>query len=215
MLLQPLVENAVVHGIAEHPGACELEVRCALRGDRLVDPRQRRRRRRARRAATRSSRRASACATSGSGSSSSTGADHSFVFDSAPGRGARVTIDVPASPCAAAGAARLTLRVVIVDDEPLAREGVALYLEAHADVAVVASCENGSEAIRAIREHSPDLVLLDVKMPGLTGFDVIEAIGVQQMPPVIFLTAYEDYALRAFRVGRRRLSAEADRCDAA
>ena len=94
----------------------------------------------------------------------------------------------------------MTLRVLIVDDEPLARDGVALYLKAHADVSVVGFCENGSEAIRAIREHSPDLVLLDVKMPGLTGFDVIESIGVDRMPPVIFLTAYEDYALRAFRV---------------
>ena len=94
----------------------------------------------------------------------------------------------------------MTLRVLIVDDEPLARDGVALYLEAHPDVVIVAACENGSEAIRAIREHSPDLVLLDIKMPGLTGFDVIESIGVQRMPPVIFLTAYEDYALRAFRV---------------
>jgi two-component system, LytTR family, response regulator len=94
----------------------------------------------------------------------------------------------------------VTLRVLIVDDEPLARDGVELYLRAHADVAIVAACENGSEAIRAIREHSPDLVLLDVKMPGLTGFDVIESIGAERMPPVIFLTAYEDHALRAFRV---------------
>jgi two-component system LytT family response regulator len=93
----------------------------------------------------------------------------------------------------------LTLRVLIVDDEPLARDGVELYLKAHADVTLVAACENGSQAIRAIREHAPDLVLLDVKMPGLTGFDVIESIGAERMPPVIFLTAYEDYALRAFR----------------
>ncbi len=79
-------------------------------------------------------------------------------------------------------------------------EGVALYLEAHPDIEIVASCASGSEAIRLIRERAPDLVLLDVKMPGLSGFDVIESIGVEQMPPVIFLTAYEDYALRAFRV---------------
>jgi two-component system LytT family response regulator len=90
--------------------------------------------------------------------------------------------------------------VLIVDDEPLARDGVALYLKAHPDISVVGASENGSEAIRAIREHSPDLVLLDVKMPGLTGFDVIESIGVERMPPVIFLTAYADYAVRAFRV---------------
>lgn len=94
----------------------------------------------------------------------------------------------------------MSLRLVIADDEPLAREGIALFLAKYPDITVVASCENGSEAIRAIREHSPDLVLLDVKMPGLTGFDVIESIGLQRMPPVIFLTAYEDYALRAFRV---------------
>lgn len=94
----------------------------------------------------------------------------------------------------------MTLRVLIVDDEPLARDGAAFYLESHSDVIVAGTCENGSEAIRAIREQSPDLVLLDIKMPGLTGFDVIESIGVERMPPVIFLTAYEEHALRAFRV---------------
>lgn len=94
----------------------------------------------------------------------------------------------------------MTLRVLIVDDEPLARDGVALYLKSHSDISIVGACENGSEAIHAIRELSPDLVLLDVKMPGLTGFDVIESIGVERMPPVIFLTAYEEYAVRAFRV---------------
>lgn len=94
----------------------------------------------------------------------------------------------------------MTLRVLIVDDEPLARDGVELCLRSHPDVTIVAICENGSEAIRAIREHCPDLVFLDVKMPGLTGFDVIDSIGVRRMPLVIFLTAYEDYALRAFRV---------------
>ena len=94
----------------------------------------------------------------------------------------------------------MTLRVLIADDEPLAREGVALSLEAHPDIVIVASCDSGSEAIRGIRERVPDLVLLDVTMPGLSGFDVIDAIGADAMPPVIFLTAHEHHALRAFRV---------------
>jgi two-component system LytT family response regulator len=94
----------------------------------------------------------------------------------------------------------MTLRIAIVDDEPLAREGVALELESQPDVEIVAACGDGAAAIRAIRELEPDLVFLDVKMPGLSGFDVIEAVGRDRMPPVIFLTAHEEHALRAFRV---------------
>jgi two-component system, LytTR family, response regulator len=94
----------------------------------------------------------------------------------------------------------MTLRVAIVDDEPLAREGVALNLRGEADVEIVALCADGTEAVKAIRELTPDLVFLDVRMPGLSGFDVIETIGVERMPAVIFLTAYEQHALDAFRV---------------
>jgi two-component system LytT family response regulator len=94
----------------------------------------------------------------------------------------------------------MRLRALIADDEPLAREGVALALEHEHDVEIVASCEDGPSTVRAIRDLHPDLVFLDVKMPGLDGFAVIEEIGVDQMPPVIFLTAYEEHALRAFRV---------------
>jgi two-component system, LytTR family, response regulator len=94
----------------------------------------------------------------------------------------------------------MKLRVAIVDDEPLAREGVALHLRAEADIEVVALCADGTEAIRAIRELAPDLVFLDVRMPGLSGFEVIEEIGPERMPAVIFLTAYEQHALDAFRV---------------
>jgi two-component system, LytTR family, response regulator len=94
----------------------------------------------------------------------------------------------------------MRMRVAIVDDEPLAREGVALSLRSDPDVEVVASCADGTEAVRAIRELSPDLVFLDVRMPGLSGFDVIEEVGVERMPAVIFLTAYEQHALDAFRV---------------
>jgi two-component system LytT family response regulator len=94
----------------------------------------------------------------------------------------------------------MKIRTLIVDDEPLAREGVALALAAERDVEIVGSCEDGPSAVRAIRDLDPDLVFLDVKMPGLDGFAVIDEIGADKMPPVIFLTAYEEHALRAFRV---------------
>ena len=94
----------------------------------------------------------------------------------------------------------MKLRTLIVDDEPLAREGVALALAKERDVEIVGSCGDGPSAVRAIRELEPDLVFLDVKMPGLDGFGVIGEIGADKMPPVIFLTAYEQHALRAFRV---------------
>lgn len=94
----------------------------------------------------------------------------------------------------------MKMRVAIVDDEPLAREGVALSLGTEPDIEIVASCADGTEAVKAIRELAPDLVFLDVHMPGLSGFEVIEEIGVDRMPAVIFLTAYEQHALDAFRV---------------
>jgi two-component system LytT family response regulator len=94
----------------------------------------------------------------------------------------------------------MTLRVAIVDDEPLARDGVALHLREEPDIDIVAMCADGAEAIDAIRDLAPDLVFLDVRMPGLSGFEVIEEIGVERMPAVIFLTAYEQHALEAFRV---------------
>jgi two-component system LytT family response regulator len=94
----------------------------------------------------------------------------------------------------------MKIRTLIVDDEPLAREGVALALAAERDVEIVGSCEDGPSAVQAIRDLDPDLVFLDVKMPGLDGFAVIDEIGADKMPPVIFLTAYEEHALRAFRV---------------
>ncbi len=94
----------------------------------------------------------------------------------------------------------MTLRVAIIDDEPLAREGIALLLRAARDVEIVAMCADGVEAVHSIRDLAPDLVFLDVRMPGLSGFDVIEEVGLQRMPAVIFLTAYEQHAIDAFRV---------------
>ena len=90
------------------------------------------------------------------------------------------------------------LRVVIVDDEPLARSMVREYVAAHAGVEVVAECGNGFEAVKAVADLNPDLMFLDVQMPKLNGFEVLELIG--RDVPVIFTTAYDQYALRAFEV---------------
>ena len=90
------------------------------------------------------------------------------------------------------------LRVVIVDDEPLARTVVREYIAAHPGVEVVAECGNGFDAVKAVTELSPDLMFLDVQMPKLNGFEVLELIG--REVPVIFTTAYDQYALRAFEV---------------
>jgi len=94
----------------------------------------------------------------------------------------------------------MTIRTLIVDDEPLAREGIRLRLAAEPDVAVVGECGNGREAVAAIRRDAPDLILLDVQMPGLDGFDVLAEVGPERMPLVIFVTAYDQHALRAFEV---------------
>ncbi|HVL67553.1 MAG TPA: LytTR family DNA-binding domain-containing protein [Vicinamibacterales bacterium] len=91
-----------------------------------------------------------------------------------------------------------TLRVIIVDDEPLARSVVREYLRAHAGTEVVAECGNGFEAVTAVTELSPDLMFLDIQMPKLDGFEVLELLG--RAVPVIFTTAYDQYALRAFEV---------------
>jgi two-component system, LytTR family, response regulator len=91
-----------------------------------------------------------------------------------------------------------TLRIVIVDDEPLARTVLREYAAAEPDLEVVADCGNGFEAVKAVADLKPDLVLLDVQMPKLDGFEVLELLGGDQ--PVIFITAYDQYALRAFEV---------------
>jgi two-component system LytT family response regulator len=90
------------------------------------------------------------------------------------------------------------LRIVIVDDEALARAVVREYAAADPDIEIVADCANGFEAVKAASELKPDLVLLDVQMPKLDGFEVLELLGRDQ--PVIFVTAYDQYALKAFEV---------------
>lgn len=92
------------------------------------------------------------------------------------------------------------MRVLIVDDEPLARRGVSLRLRRFADIEIVGECSDGRAAVEAILELSPDVVFLDVQMPGMDGFDVLDALPENTLPAVIFLTAYEQHALRAFEV---------------
>ena len=96
------------------------------------------------------------------------------------------------------GAPEKKIRVLIVDDEELARFVVRELVEAHQEMEVVAECVNGFEAVKAVAEHKPDLLFLDVQMPKLTGFDVLELIGTET--PVIFVTAYDEYAMKAFDV---------------
>jgi two-component system LytT family response regulator len=90
------------------------------------------------------------------------------------------------------------MRVVIVDDEPLGRLAVRQHLEGIPGAEIVAECPEGKSAIDAIVRESPDVVFLDVQMPGLTGFDVLEGIGAEAVPAVVFVTAFDRYAVRAF-----------------
>ena len=92
------------------------------------------------------------------------------------------------------------MNVLIVDDEPLAREGLTLLLKDEAAITSISEARNGAEAVEAIRTRRPDLVLLDVQMPEMDGFGVLRAIGAEHMPPVIFVTAHDRYAIQAFEV---------------
>jgi two-component system LytT family response regulator len=92
------------------------------------------------------------------------------------------------------------MRVLIVDDEPLARRGVLVRLREVPETQVIGECCSGPEAVKAILDLAPDLVFLDVQMPGMDGFEVLRALPKDRLPNVIFLTAYEQHALRAFEV---------------
>jgi two-component system LytT family response regulator len=92
------------------------------------------------------------------------------------------------------------IRTIIADDEELARRGLRALSQRCEDLELICECRNGLEALDAIHQHRPDLVFLDVQMPGKTGFDVISAIADGQRPHVVFVTAYDKFALRAFEV---------------
>ena len=90
------------------------------------------------------------------------------------------------------------LKALIVDDEELARRGLAIRLRKFDDVRVCGECRNGREAIDAVREQAPDIVFLDVQMPGIDGFEVLRRLSGSDMPIIIFVTAYDEFALKAF-----------------
>jgi two-component system, LytTR family, response regulator len=94
----------------------------------------------------------------------------------------------------------MRLKVLVVDDEPLAREGLRRMLEGDPQVEAISEARNGREALAAIRDQKPDLVLMDIQMPRMDGFAVVEAVGADRMPSVIFVTAYDQYAIRAFEI---------------
>ncbi len=93
-----------------------------------------------------------------------------------------------------------TIRTLVVDDEPLARERIKRFLAAEPDLELIGECAEGREAVAAIQTLKPDLVFLDIQIPELDGFGVLKAIAIEQMPAVIFVTAYDRYALQAFDV---------------
>jgi two-component system LytT family response regulator len=95
---------------------------------------------------------------------------------------------------------RKTIRAMIVDDEPLARASLRLLLEPDTEVEIVAEAGSGSEAVELIAQHAPDLLFLDIQMPGMNGFDVLAKIDAARIPAIIFVTAFDQYALRAFEV---------------
>jgi len=94
----------------------------------------------------------------------------------------------------------MNFRVVLADDEPLAREGLRSYLAEESDIEIVAECDNGASTVEVIERLRPDLVFLDVQMPRLNGFEVIEALGPAATPAIVFTTAHDQHAIRAFEV---------------
>ncbi len=93
-----------------------------------------------------------------------------------------------------------TLRVIVAEDQAPAREHLVSLLSGHPDIELVAVCSDGPSAIRAIQTHAADVVLLDIQMPECSGFDVARTVGTDRMPPIIFITAYEDHAVQAFDI---------------
>ena len=94
----------------------------------------------------------------------------------------------------------MPLSVLLVDDEPLAREGLRILLQRDSGIGAIHDARNGHEAVALIREVRPDLVFLDVQMPEMDGFTAVREVGAEQMPPVVFVTAHDQYAIQAFDV---------------
>src|SRR6185369_16080929 len=94
--------------------------------------------------------------------------------------------------------AKHKIRALIVDDEPLARQNIRILLQADPEVEIIGECGSAAAAIKAIREKTPDLVFLDIQMPKMSGFDILKQLDTNQIPIIIFVTAYDEYALKAF-----------------
>ncbi|MCP4056544.1 MAG: response regulator, partial [Pseudoalteromonas sp.] len=94
------------------------------------------------------------------------------------------------------------IKTIIVDDEPLARKGLAVRLEEYTDIEVVKLCSSGSDAIEACKEHPIDLVFLDIQMPGMNGFEVARALSesTKALPAIVFVTAFDQFAVKAFEI---------------
>jgi len=92
----------------------------------------------------------------------------------------------------------MKIRTLIVDDEALARRGIELRLQQAGDFEIVAQCANGREALAAVHMHKPDAMFLDIQMPGMSGFEVLAEIPHESLPTLVFITAYDQYAIRAF-----------------
>jgi len=90
------------------------------------------------------------------------------------------------------------LKILIVDDEPLARENLCYLLQDAADISVIGECENAVEALGAINRLQPDVVFLDIHMPRISGLELVGMIDPERMPHIVYLTAYDEYALQAF-----------------
>jgi len=92
------------------------------------------------------------------------------------------------------------MRVLIVDDEPLARDKIRLWLEKQRDIEILEECADGESAVKAIQQTAPDLVFLDIQMPELDGFGVLNALEPEMIPTIVFVTAYDEFAIKAFEV---------------
>jgi two-component system, LytTR family, response regulator len=92
------------------------------------------------------------------------------------------------------------IRVLIVDDEPLARQNIRVLLKEDPEIELIGECGSGAEAVKVIQKHAPDLLFLDIQMPLMSGFDVLEKIDAEKIPAIIFVTAFDQYAIRAFEV---------------
>ena len=207
LLLQPLVENAIKHGIGPRPTPGQIAVRARINGAmleldvqdngvglsaaRLTD-----------------FNRGVGLSNTRSRLDHLYGSLHRFEFRQPAEGGLLVCIAIPMAELASEmgeaeaveGCGVTKIRTVVVDDEPVARERIVGLLNQEKDIEVVGEYSDGTQAISAIQQQHPDLVFLDVQMPACDGFGVIEQLGPEQVPAVVFVTAYDEYALKAFEV---------------